>query len=104
MNKLEYDKDSIVKILKDINEFVVSLDQINKVYHEFGDSAWQEELIHFINERKLSQRLAHVRSVLSGPFSNELGDDDMDELEREMSDVNYWTFSEYLKKHKLKDK
>ncbi len=93
-----------MQLLKEINGFIVSLDQINNVYHEFGDSPWQEELVHYIIDRKLAQRLAQIRTVLSEPFSNELGDDDMDELEREMIDVEYWTFTEYLKKQKLNKK
>jgi len=96
MNKVEYSKSQIVDILKDINEFVVSLDQIDTVFHELGEEAWKKELIDYLISSQLSQRLSKVRTTLSAPFPTELGEDDMDYLERNMESVKYWTFSEYL--------
>jgi len=34
--------------------------------------------------------LAEVRKVLSSKFNNELGDDDMDDIERATEDTQYW--------------
>jgi hypothetical protein len=34
--------------------------------------------------------LAISRQILCGAFSDELGPDDMDELERELKDMEYW--------------
>lgn len=98
MKKVEYKQDEIVNVLKDINEFVVSLDQIRNVHHEFGEKAWKEEIIDYLVSRKVLDRLANIREVLQEPFSNELGDDDMSYLEREMEEVEYWTFKKYLER------
>jgi len=102
MKKIEYNESDIVSILKDINEFVVSLDQMDSVYHEFGTQAWKDEMIDYLVTKKVFDRLANVRATLSMPFPTDLGDDDMDFLEREMEDVNYWTYKSYLEKTKAK--
>lgn len=102
MKKIEYREKDILSVLKDINEFVVSLDQINKVHHEFGMKAWEDEIIEYLTSKKVSNRLASIRTVLSEPFPTELGEDDMGFLEREMQNVEYWTFKSYLNKHKGK--
>ncbi|WP_444957165.1 hypothetical protein [Microbulbifer sp. ZKSA002] len=98
MDELIYSKEEILSVLRDINEFVVSLDQMNKVHHEFGEEAWKDEIIDYFQSARVSDRLAQVRSMLSKPFPSEIGPDDMDDLEREMQGVQYWTFKEYLAK------
>jgi hypothetical protein len=37
------------------------------------------------------ERLAPARRILDGALSRELGEDDMDELEREFQDIRYWS-------------
>jgi hypothetical protein len=39
----------------------------------------------------VTQRLAKVRHILSSQFDDELGDDDMDDIERAMVDLKYWS-------------
>jgi len=102
MKKIEYNESDIISILKDINEFVVSLAKMDSVYHESGKQAWKDEMIDYLITRKVFDRLANVRAKLSTPFPTDLGDDDMDFLEREMQDVNYWTYKSYLEKTKDK--
>ncbi len=43
---------------------------------------------------RVSQKLSEIRSILSEKFSDELGDDDMDELERCMKDIKYWSMDD----------
>jgi hypothetical protein len=102
MKKIEYSESDIVSILKDINEFVVSLDQMDSVYHEFDEQAWKDEMIDYLITKKVFGRLANIRTKLSAPFPTDLGDDDMGFLEREMEDVDYWTYKSYLQKTKAK--
>ena len=90
---MEYSEENIVNILKDINEMVVSLDRMDSVYHEFSEEEWKDELINYLISKKVSQKLSKIRTVLSEPFSNDLGDDDMSFLEREMQDVLERTIS-----------
>ena len=93
---VSYSKIEVIKILKDINEFVVSMDQINKIHHDHTEEEWGDALLDYLHENKVSERLSQIRSILSKPFSNEVGEDDMDELEREMESVNYWSYKAYL--------
>ena len=45
----------------------------------------------FVIESSLAGKMAEARKIFSSRFSDELGDDDMDELEREMQDIKYWS-------------
>jgi hypothetical protein len=48
-------------------------------------------LADFIFEWRVLGRLAKARMILDSAFSRELGEDDMDELEREFKDLQYWS-------------
>lgn len=49
------------------------------------------ETTKFIDDWKVTQRLAKVREILSEKFDRSLGDDDMDDLERAIEDLNFWS-------------
>ena len=49
-----------------------------------------ELILKYWTEFSPFQRLAEAHEILSHAFSEELGDDDMDELERELQDNDYW--------------
>ena len=98
MNKLKYDETAIIDVLKDINDFVVSLDQIGKVHHEFGDEAWKDEIIAYLRNGNVLERLSDIRSILSEPFKNREPIADKSFLEIEMEKVSYWDYGEFLKK------
>ncbi|MFJ3395273.1 hypothetical protein [Leifsonia aquatica] len=38
----------------------------------------------------MTNRLSVIRQILSAPFTTDLGDDDMDELERALSHITAW--------------
>ncbi len=90
--KVSYRRKDIIKILADLNIMVVSLDRIGSYY---SDSKTIEEYhaisSNFLNEWKIAPRLAKMRAVLNTAFSHKLGDDDMDELEKEFQDLQYWS-------------
>ncbi len=92
-DRLEYDRTAILGVLRDLNELVVSLDRIGSAYPRMPDAEWDAALSSFVVEWHVFRKLARARSVLSEPFSTELGPDDMDELEREMKDLRYWSLS-----------
>ncbi|MGI9056406.1 MAG: hypothetical protein ACR2F2_11455 [Pyrinomonadaceae bacterium] len=92
---VSYTKKDIIKVLAYLEMMVVSLDRIGSEYGEWEDRKSEEELnsllADFIFEWRVTGRLAKARMILSSAFSSELGEDDMDELEREFKDLQYWS-------------
>lgn len=101
-----YDKQLMIEILRDINMMVVSLDRIGSEYGEWEDRKSEEELnqwlADFIFEWKIPNKLSRIRTLLSDQFSHELGKDDMDELEREFQDLQYWSRKNQLPSEETK--
>jgi hypothetical protein len=90
--KVCYRKKDIIKILADLNVIVVSLDRIGSYYNDCKSAEEYHALSsNFLNDWKVLRRLANARGILDSAFSYELGDDDMDELEREFKDLQYWS-------------
>jgi hypothetical protein len=90
-----YSRSTILEALRVINEFVVSIDKLDRIAHDHGREAWEHEVVRFLCSHEIDKKMAGVRRALSEPFPTELGDDDMDELERELADVPYWTYAEF---------
>ncbi|MBA3784860.1 MAG: hypothetical protein H0X15_04865 [Acidobacteria bacterium] len=90
--KVSYRRKDIIKILADLNVMVVSLDRIGSYYSECKSIEEYHALSsNFLDEWKILPKLANARKILDSAFSYELGDDDMDELEREFQDLQYWS-------------
>lgn len=93
--KVQYDRRQIIGILKDLNQIVVSLDRIGVEYADLTDRKSDDELnailADFIFKWRVFNKLAKARMILDTAFSRELGDDEMDELEREFQKVEYWS-------------
>lgn len=43
-----------------------------------------------IDDKNITHRLAEIRKVIAERFNTDLGDDDMDDIEREMEKIKYW--------------
>jgi hypothetical protein len=69
---------------------VVSLDQIGSASYDMTEAENNAALSDFMRRHKMFRKLARARAILSAPFPTELGADEMDELEREMQDIQYW--------------
>ena len=95
--KVFYFKKDIIKVLEDLNMIVVSLDRIGSEYSEHEGRKNDEELnallTDFIFDWDVNRKLAKARKVLDAAFSRELGDGDMDELEREFQGLQYWSIT-----------
>jgi hypothetical protein len=91
MNQVSYKKTEIIEVLRTIEELVVSLDRIGSNAFEQTKEEHNATLAAFIQEHGIFGKVAQARHTLSAPFSRELGPDDMEELEREMQKVHYWT-------------
>ncbi|MBF7994836.1 hypothetical protein [Rahnella laticis] len=87
-----------ISTLKEIEYMLLSLRDIARYY--YGDSPdstppqvrseYCEETTRFIDENNITCRLAYIREVISSKFNDELGDDDMDDIEREMEKIKIW--------------
>jgi hypothetical protein len=100
-DKVEFEKERIVEVLRYIEELVVSLDRITSAYHDLPRELWREAVVEYFLESKGLMALSKCRTILSEPFSTELGEDDMDELERAMEVVKYWSYREFCIRHNV---
>lgn len=44
----------------------------------------------FIDDNRITRKLAKVRRILSGPFNKKLGEDEMDDFERRLEGIVFW--------------
>lgn len=81
-----------VRILREIELVLVSLHKIGAYYaNAESTTEYERETTRFIDEWKVTTRLAEARELLSRHFDSTLGADSMDDLEREMESVDYWS-------------
>ncbi|MFQ3544206.1 hypothetical protein Q7A53_08965 [Halobacillus rhizosphaerae] len=52
---------------------------------------YEKETTHFIDEWKVTHRLAKIKMILSDKFDNTLGKGDMDDIERTMEGLKSWS-------------
>ncbi len=90
---LNVKRTDLLLVLKHLETLVVSLDRIGSSSVDMGQSESDIMLREFIDDWSVCRKLSESRTVLSKYFSTDLGDDDMDELERELQGVPYWTWS-----------
>jgi hypothetical protein len=87
-----YRKKDIINILRDLDMIVVSLDRIGSEWtNRKSDEEYHTLSSKFLDEWDVTIKLASARKILDEAFSRELGEDDMDELEREFQDLQYWS-------------
>jgi len=87
-----------IKVLAEVEYMLISLRDIARYYYHRIDEEVTEEIkgeycketTRFIDENRITNRLAHIRKIISEKFNDELGEDDMDDIEREMEKIKYW--------------
>ena len=89
-HQISYPRKQIIKVLRTLEELVVSLDRVGSASYDMTKAENDAALSDFIRGHKIGRKAAQARRILSEPFPTTLGPDDMDELEREMQDVPYW--------------
>ena len=72
----------------------MSIDRIGSASTDKPEDIGHALLWEFVLNHDVFRKLAEARTVLSDAFSSETGPDDMDELERELQDVPYWSTKE----------
>ncbi len=88
--KLEFTEKEIVFVLKQIELMLESLNYIGDYYIGKDERAFEKELARFISAWWVMRRLVKIRTILSKDFGKTLGDDDMEYLERAMSNLTVW--------------
>lgn len=92
--KVSYRKKDIINILRDLNMIVVSLDRIGSQWsNRKSDEEFHALSSNFLTEWDVTRRLANARRILEEAFSRGLNEVDMDQLEREFQDIQYWSLN-----------
>ena len=88
---VEVDRSDLVELLRTLDVVVVSLDRIGSwsADQRPEDAAAALMMLHV--EMGVSHRLASARRIVDAYFSHEVGDDRMDDAERAVAGVEYWT-------------
>ena len=97
--KITLTGEEAITILSEVEYILISLRNIARYYchkesGEITDSEknkYYKETTNFIDENNITHRLALIRRVVSEKFEDELGDDDMDDIERELEKLRCWT-------------
>lgn len=85
-----------IDIIREVNYILISLNNIAHHYYNepiITDSRrmeYERETTTFIDNNKITHKLAEVRRIISTKFNDDLGDDDMDDIERETEKTRYW--------------
>lgn len=88
-----------VFIVREIAYILISLNKIAEYYYNndgYSQSVKQMELeysletTNFIDRNKVTRRLSKIKRIISEKFDSELGSDELDDIEREVSLLKYW--------------
>ncbi|WP_286860261.1 MULTISPECIES: hypothetical protein [Sphingobacterium] len=91
-NKIQLSEEEALKIIAKLDQIVVSFDKIKSHFAENYDFTKHDKVLSdYIIDEKVNQTLAQIRGLLSSKFSSELGDDDMDIVERVCENNRYWS-------------
>lgn len=81
----------LLEVIRHLDTLVVSLDRIGSATAGQSRAQEAEVLSSFVDNWDVFRRLSECRTTLSDYFSRDLGIDDMDELERELQNQQYWS-------------
>lgn len=78
--------------LKEVEYILISLHKMGSFYAEKPGALeeYRKSTTDFIDDCSVTQRLSKVRRIISQHFDDSLGDDEMDDLERHFSDLEFW--------------
>lgn len=82
--------ESALEALAEIEFILISLHKMGSYYSDKPLADYQRATTDFIDNKKITQKLAKVRRILSESFDNTLGEDDMDDIERHMKSIEFW--------------
>jgi hypothetical protein len=79
-----------LEVLADIEFILISLHKMGSYYADKPVEDYRKATTDFIDNEKVTQRLAKVRKIISKNFDSTLGDDDMDGIERHLEEIKFW--------------
>lgn len=82
--------ESALEALAEIEFILISLHKMGSYYSDKPIADYQRATTYFIDNEKITQKLAKVRRILSVSVDNTLGEDDMDDIERHMKNIEFW--------------
>lgn len=82
--------ESALEALAEIEFILISLHKMGSYYSDKPLADYQRATTDFIDNERITQKLAKVRRILSENFDNSLGEDDMDDIERHMENIEFW--------------
>ncbi|GAB0083669.1 MULTISPECIES: hypothetical protein [Pseudomonas syringae group] len=88
--KISLSGDEALEILADIEFILISLHKMGSYYQDKPTEDYQKATTNFIDNEKITQRLAKVRKIISENFDSTLGEDDMDDMERHLEGIKFW--------------
>lgn len=81
----------LLDVFIEIDFILISLAEIGRNYEMYTNIAhYEKDTTRFIDECKVTERLAKIRGIIANKFDNTLGYDQMDDLERATENTNYW--------------
>lgn len=92
--RIDIPGEEAIRVLREIELVLISLHKIGSYYAVAGDdqrNQYERETTRFIDEWKVTSRLAEARALLSQRFDSTLGEDEMDDLERAMEGLECWS-------------
>lgn len=85
--------EELARVFLEIELVLISLHKIGAHYATTDTASkndYEHETTRFIDEWRVTERLALARSIISERFDQTLGSDDMDDLERAAETLKYW--------------
>lgn len=90
---VEIDRNKLLSVLVDIEYILISLHKIGSFYGEVLPEKYKEyceETTSFIDDNKITKKLARMRTILSEDFGN-IGEDGLSDIERALEGIKYWS-------------
>ena len=84
------EKSLALQALAELEFILISLHKIGSYYMGEPVEDYRRATTDFIDNNAVTHRLAKVRKIISEPFDSALGVDDMDEIERYLSNIEFW--------------
>jgi hypothetical protein len=82
--------ESALEVLAEIEFILISLHKMGSYYSDKPTEEYQRATTEFIDNEKVTQKLAKIRRIISERFDTTLGADDMDDIERHMEGISFW--------------
>ncbi|QES93926.1 DUF4303 domain-containing protein [Empedobacter brevis] len=94
-NKIQLTEEEGLKIIVELDQIVVSLAKIKNHFAEDSDFQKHDKMLsdYIINE-KVNQTLVQIKDLLSSKFSLNLGEDNIDLVEKACENNYYWSAKE----------